>query len=462
MPSIVGENGVYVARFANGAAATITPLGLAFLALAGALVLLLPRKYVVVPLLLVAFFVGMAQTIVVAGLHFQMIRIMVIFCWIRVIVSHRSWQKGGKGFKLNNIDKAFAFWAVSSFVAFSLLWGSSDAAVNRLGFLYNAFGIYFFFRLICRDGEDVNRISQILIWICVVLSVCMLSEQLTGRNLFSILGGVPGLTAIRGGKLRSQASFGNAITAGIFGAVLMPLFLSLLQARKRRATAGLGVIAATVITFTSASSTPISVYAAGILGMCIWPLRKSMRMLRWAVVVLLVVLHMVMKAPVWALISRFDFQGGSGYHRYVLVDTFINHFWDWCVIGYRYPEQWGWYTGDQANEYIFQGETGGLLTLALFLLIITRSFGRLGKARRAAGSDSAAARRLWALGCVLFAHCLALIGIDYFDQSSVNLYLLLAMISATTAVCAVPVAPQAEPVHDCLTERRVEAATISD
>jgi hypothetical protein len=426
------------------------------MALAAASVLFLPRKYVVVPLLSVAFFVGMAQTVVVAGLHFQMIRIIVFFCWTRAVVSHRSWLKREKGFKFNNIDKVFSLWAVSSLVAFSLLWGSSDAVVNHLGFLYNAFGIYFFLRLICRDGEDINRVSRILVWICVVLCVCMLNEQLTGRNLFSVLGGVPAFTAVRDGKLRSQASFGNAITAGIFGAVLVPLFVSMRQTRKQWATAGLGAIAATVITVTSNSSTPISVYAAGILGMCIWPLRKGMRTVRWAIAALAVGLHLVMKAPVWALISRFDFRGGSGYHRYILVDTFIRHFWDWCLVGYRYPEKWGWYTGDQANEYVFQGETGGLLTLVLFLTIIKCSFGRLGEARRTPGTDPAAAKRLWALGCVLFGHCVAFIGIDYFDQSYVNLYLLLAMISAATAARSLPAPAQAEPVEDWLAEDHAE------
>jgi hypothetical protein len=395
-------------------------------------VLILPRKYVLVPVLAVSFLITFAQQVVVAGLHFQVYRIVILAGWIRLIARDRAALR----FHWNAIDRLVASWAISSFVFGFLLWLDSRAIITGSGMLYSIFGVYFLARALCRNTEDCDRLVIVFSAICMVLATSMLIEKAIGRNLFSYFGGVPEYTVAREGKLRAQGTFESAICAGIFGAVLLPLFVGLWQIGKYKTMAAAGAISATIITITSASSSPIMAYLAGVGGLCMWPLRKRMRLLRWSVVIVLIALELVMKAPVWALIARFDVVGGSsGFHRYILVDAFIRHFTDWWVTGYRHPELWDFYTGDIANMYVLQGVSAGLVTFILFLAIVVYCYKRLGHLRKSL-TGIREKKRVWSLGAALFAHLAAFMGISYTDQSQLNFYILLAIISAVTSIRA--------------------------
>jgi len=140
---------------------------------------------------------------------------------------------------------------------------------------------------------------------------------------------------------------------------------------------------------------------------------------------------MVMKAPVWHLISRIDISGGSSsYHRFELVNQFILHFKDWWLLGVKYNGHWGWDMWDTANQYVNIGENSGLVPFILFLAVIVYGFKFVGAARKRA-TDSKEALFLWALGSALFAHVVAFFGISYFDQTIVGWYALLASISVS-------------------------------
>jgi hypothetical protein len=130
-----------------------------------------------------------------------------------------------------------------------------------------------------------------------------------------------------------------------------------------------------------------------------------MRLIRRGLLITLVTLHLVMKAPVWALIGRLDATGSSSsYHRYMLVNNFITHFRDWWLLGTKDYNNWGWDMHDLANQYVFYGEQGGLATLVLFIAVISLSFGRIGSARRSLEGDRKQEWFLWCLGAALFAH----------------------------------------------------------
>jgi len=432
----VGENGVFQPRFGGTDESVVSPIGLGFLVLAGILFLVLPRKYRFIPLFCVCYFITAGQTLVIAGLHFQMLRLIILFGWLRIGFSYLEARHEVARFRMNVMDRAFIVWVISSCITFTILWGSFSAFLNKCGFAYGILGTYFLLRYLVQDDEDVDRMIRVFAWVAAIIAACMLREQMTGQNLFSVFGGVPLYTVIREGKLRSQAAFGNAILAGTFGSSLLPLFVLLWQSTKYKISSLVGIAASFVIGLTSHSSTPFMVFGAGIIGLCAWPLRKFMRTIRWGIVALILGLQLVMKAPVWSLIARADMVGGSsGYHRYVLVDAFIRHFFDWWLVGFRYPETWGWFTGDLANEFILQGVFGGLITFVLFLRIIVLAFRRL-KRGRDLTPNIRQQKRLWALGCTVFATCAAFFGIDYFDQSIVTWYSLLAMIVAATTVAA--------------------------
>jgi hypothetical protein len=142
-------------------------------------------------------------------------------------------------------------------------------------------------------------------------------------------------------------------------------------------------------------------------------------------------LSLVMKAPVWFVISHVDIVGGnSSYQRAFLIDQFIRHFGDWWLLGSYSSESWGFDMWDHTNQFVAEGEAGGLVSLVCFIAMISVSFGMIGKARKAVGGDKEKEWMLWILGAALFAHIVGYFGISYFDQTRVAWFALLAMISA--------------------------------
>src|SRR5208283_193587 len=143
---------------------------------------------------------------------------------------------------------------------------------------------------------------------------------------------------------------------------------------------------------------------------------------------------LVMKAPVWFVISHIDIVGGnSSYQRAFLIDQFIRHFGDWWLLGTFQSDSWGFDMWDHTNQFVAEGESGGLATLICFIAMISVSFGMLGKARKAVEGDNEKEWMVWILGAALFAHVVGYFGISYFDQTRVAWFALLAMISAATA-----------------------------
>jgi hypothetical protein len=421
-------------QFGGGGASTAMSVATLIVLLAAILLFfLLRRKYLVVTFLLVSIFVPYGQVVVIGGLHFVGSRILLPFAWLGAKpLSYLKTQR----FQWNGLDKAVIWYGVISTICGLLLWRDVGVLINRLGFLYSLFGGYFLLRIILRDRADVNRTIRTLAILCALFAVGMVREQMTGHNLFAIFGGVSEVTAIREGRVRSQAVFAHAIVAGTLGATLVPLFVGLwCQGRKWRATAALGIVSGIIMTFTSASATPLLALVAGIVALCLWPLRRRLRWIRWGVVIAVVSLHLVMKAPVWALIQRIDIVGGSsGWHRFELIDNSIAHFWDWCLIGVKNPSSWGYYMGDLSNAYVSEAVKGGLPTLLSFLAILWQGFRKLGLARKAAATkDRRLELLLWGFGATLFSNAVAFVGIWYFDQSSLVWYALLAMIATITS-----------------------------
>jgi O-antigen ligase len=88
---------------------------------------------------------------------------------------------------------------------------------------------------------------------------------------------------------------------------------------------------------------------------------------------------------------------------------------------------------DVQNQYVNIGYTGGLVAFATFIAVISWSFARLGKARKAAARLGRPQWMLWCLGACLFANVVGFFGINYFDQSHVAWFSFLAMIAACSS-----------------------------
>jgi hypothetical protein len=429
-------------RFGGGTAETVlNPLVLLIVLVVGALILFWPRGRAIAPFLAGTILIPMDQVLVVAGMHFPALRVLALFGIARLVRDRVSSK--GKIFSggINKIDIAVIALTLCIAVAGVLLFQESGALIYQLGNIYTTFGIYFLLRFLIRGEDDIVVMIRALAYVAAAIALVMTIETLTGHNPYALLGGARASmyanVAARDDRFRAQGPFGHAILAGVFGAILLPLFVLLWQSgRKNRWIAALGMVSATVITLTSNSSTPVLAYAGGVVALCLWPIRNWMRLVRWGVVLSIVALHMVMKAPVWHLVSRIDISGGSsGYHRFMLIDQCIRHFGDWWLIGVKSTYDWGWDMWDTANQYVGICDTSGLLAFILFLASIVYGFKYLGKARRRAKGRKQQLF-MWALGAALFANAVAFFGISYWDQTQVVWYALLAAISAATMIRA--------------------------
>src|ERR1700734_4040812 len=92
-------------RFGGGIGGTLLhPLVAVALLLALILVLTLPRRHIIFPLLLAIFFIPKGQVVVVAGAHFTIAKILFMGGLVRRAMSRQSSPR-------NSIDRVFALWA---------------------------------------------------------------------------------------------------------------------------------------------------------------------------------------------------------------------------------------------------------------------------------------------------------------------------------------------------------------
>jgi hypothetical protein len=427
-------------RFGGGLAHTVfNPAVLVFVLIAGALICFAPRSKAIVAFLVTSILIPTDQVLVFGALHFPVLRILIIFGFCRLLWAKLSAKSEVFSGGMNRLDWAMIFLAVFTAVNGMLLWRQSAAVIFQLGNLYTAFGLYFLLRFLIRDEEDIQRAIRTLAYAAVVVAGIMVFEQATGRNpLYALLGGAQSTTfatlSERDDRFRATGCFAHPILAGTFGAILLPLFVGLAwKYKKDRRIATMGIVAATIIPIAANSSTSLLGFAGGVFALACWPLRKVMRQLRWAIVIVLVSLHLYMKSPVWHLISDIDLAGGSSsYHRYQLLNQCIIHFWDWLLIGTKDYGNWGWDMFDLSNQYVAVADPSGLLPLVFFLTVIVLGFKYLGKARKAVEGQTRDEFFVWAIGCALFANVVAFFGISYFDQTIVAWYALLAIICCVT------------------------------
>lgn len=428
-------------RFGGGLTGTLfNPAVLLLILVAGVLMCVLPRRNAIVPFLVASILIPMDQVLLIGPMHFQMLRLLVLFGAVRIFKDRNKSQYKIFSGGLNKIDLSVILLTVFTALNGILLFKESGAVIFQLGNLYTVFGIYFLLRFLIRDDDDIVCMIRTLACIAAFVAVIMAWEIKTGHNpYYAMLGGANSSSYAdlmqRDDRFRAMGCFGHPILAGTFGAILVPLFVLLWRrGKKDRVVAAVGIVSSTIIVLTSNSSTPVLAYAGGVFAIFLWPIRRWMRVVRWSIVFLVVSLHMVMKAPVWHLISRIDISGGSsGYHRYMLIDQCIRHFSDWWLIGVKSTYDWGWDMWDTANQYVSTCDASGLLPFLLFLATIVYGFKYLGKARKVV-RDKKKQLFLWAMGACLFANVVSFVGISYWDQTEVVWYGLLAAISAAALV----------------------------
>ncbi len=414
-----------------GGGTSFTILGLVVLLLGGILLLTLPKRGAIVALLIAVFLIPMSQRLVLAGVNLTTYRLLILLGLGRVLVRGEA---GGIQWWSHPLDRVVFFYGVAKAVTFTLLWLSVAALVNRLGYFVDDVGGYLLFRCLIRDRADIDRMLKALAALCAVFAVFMAYEFVTDHNLFFLLGNDP-VSLVRDGKVRAVASFGHAVLAGTFAATLFPIFFGYLVVRDTWSfpTAFAATAATCLMVLTSSSSGPALTLIAAVAGFMAWPMRRCTYIIKWTVIGTLVSLHMVMKDPVWSLLFRVRFiGGGSGYHRYQLIDQSVKHFSEWWLLGTKNNGLWGIDMWDLANHYVACCITGGLISFVLFITIIRRGFVSLSQLRAAAvaAGDRDGEWRAWTLTVALLAHAVAYFGISYFDQTQVLWAAFLSAIAA--------------------------------
>ncbi len=409
-------------------------LAAVFLLVNAVALMMLPLRWAALPLLVGACYMTLGQGIELGPFSFPVIRILIAVGFLRVVF--RGERLAGPVNGLDGLMLLWALWALGN----SLFHQDASATlVNRMGLVYNGCGIYFLLRVFCRSIDDIVNVCRIIAILLIPVSVAMLSEQTTGRNVFSALGGVGEFSEIRDGVIRAQGPFAHPILAGSVGATSLPLMFAMWRTHRMASIAGMG--ACVSIVYASASSGPILSALFAVAALAMWPFRRRMRQLRWLAVMGYVGLELVMNAPAYFLLARIDLTGSStSWHRAELIASAIRHLPEWWLGGTDYTRHWmsygvGWSSNhvDITNYYLTMGVNGGLPLLLLFVACLAKGFSYVGRrAGEGDGSEPDVASRfvIWSLGAALFSHAATFMSVSYFDQSVVFLYLTLGAVVA--------------------------------
>lgn len=380
-----------------------------------------------------ACYLGFGPGLELGVLHFTMIRLLVVAGVLRVVV-RREWLPGG----LIGLDRLMIVWATWLCISSVFHKEPGSDLIFKLGYLFDACGLYFLLRIFCTSFTDVVRLCRSTVIVLLPLAAGMLSEQVLKRNPFSVLGNTPETPMVRDGKIRAFGTFAHPILAGTAGAVTFPLLAGLW--RHHRKTALLGGTVCLLIVVSSGSSGPVMSTVFSVAALCLWPYRKWLPTIRRASVVIYILLDIFMKVPAYYIIARMDVTGSStGWHRARLIEMSLAHLNEWWLAGTDHTRHWmpsgvSWNANhtDITNHYLQMGVMGGLPLMFLFIGLLATAFVYVGRrvklVRRIRMKDRFV---IWALGSALFAHATTFISVSYFDQSILFLYLTLAAIGSS-------------------------------
>jgi len=409
---------------------------LLFLSCAVAL-LTVPKKWATVPLLVGCCYMTLGQGIDLGAISLPIFRLLLLIGIFRVAIKGEGFPGG-----VNLLDKMMLAW--SAWILFASFFHESapgSGPIYILGVILNVAGVYFLIRAWIDDLEALYTTISIIAFILVPIALEMCIEKMTGKNLFSIFGGVPENVIIRKGNLRAQGPFLHPILAGTVGAVCIPYFLGIWNKYKMAAVAGL--IAGACMVLASASSGPVMTLLAAGFAIGMWKFKHLTSMMRISGVLIYISLIFFMDQPPYYLISKIDISGGStGWHRSFLIEQTIKHFDEWWLFGTDYTRHWmpkqgiAWSPNhtDITNYYIGFGVIGGFLAMALVIAKMGVCFKWVGEIIRKNEEENLESENdnflIWCLGCSLFAHAVTGVSVAYFDQSRLFFWMAIAVIGS--------------------------------
>jgi hypothetical protein len=384
------------------------------------------------------------QAVSLAGFNLTALRLLELAGTARVV-----FRREFSSIKPGQVDRLFL--VMNCYVALVFLLRSSSGHAEVIGTTIDAILLYFIFRSLLRDMEDMIWFLRNLVIILAPYLALIWIEVTTQSNPFSLLGASTWNFEIRGERIRAMGSFRHPSLLGSLGACLLPLYIAMMFIPRTRQRAAFGIALCLGIVVFANSGGPVSATVAGLLGWLTWILRKHMHAVRRCLLALLVALALVMKAPIWYLPARVSLlSGGGGWHRSYLMDVAFQNLDQWWFAGMDLAQTRHWFpyvvgaTGaaDITNAYLYFGIKAGLAAIVLFVLLLATAYRHLGEglkqSRAAPAANRAVEYMLWGLGCALLVHIVTWFGITYFDQFEAIWLLQLAAISAMLQASAYP------------------------
>ncbi len=338
-----------------------------------------PRRYLLWPIIIIACFISPAQRFAVFGLDFHFLRAISLLMVIRILI-----YRDLRDVRIGKADLA-VIGLVTTVILATLLRGGINPALTLSGKMMEPFCLYFAGRALVRNLDDVRGLLLGVSIIAIPVAIAFTVEQYTRYNFFAIFGGIPEMTAMRDGKLRSQGSFVHPITAGVFWASFAPLFMAQIMSKKNDLSylmiGWIGFITAVICALMTNSSTSIAGLLIGIAGWCFFKFRRHLRTFFWITLAVMLILHVASTNGLHHVIfTKISFVSGStGYHRYRLFDGFFDNFTKWFVMGTN-NRMFNRSFIDVTNQYITTGLNGGLIALILQISVIVMAFKAIGRA----------------------------------------------------------------------------------
>jgi hypothetical protein len=175
-------------KFGGGVDGTVLhPAVLVAMLLAIVLLFVLPRKYVIVPVLVTMFLIPFGQQFYVAGVHLFVYRILILAAFIRALASKVPKQKSSYAGGWNSIDTAFTYYVVISAAATMARYPDVGALVNQIGYVWDYLLGYLLLRSLIRDEKDAFLAIKCFAGLMVLLAAAMVVEQIKTVNVFGLL-----------------------------------------------------------------------------------------------------------------------------------------------------------------------------------------------------------------------------------------------------------------------------------
>ncbi len=317
--------------------------------------------------------------------------------------------------------------------------------LSKVGELIDVFFLYVACRGLVHEVSDFRWLLEKAVFLLLPFVALVFIERFTWRNPLVILGSIPAIWVDAGdGRIRCFGSFLHPALLGTFGAIMALSYMGLAASRSSRAIGCIGVFLSLMIVILANSGGPITMLAAGMLAWGCWPIRERLKLLRFAILGMLILLAVIMRDPIWYLPSKMSILfGGGGWHRSFLMNQAIVHLDNWWLAGMPLDMTREWLpyltlgAADVTNLYLSFGIDGGLMALFLLIGLLVVAFSEIGKSLVASRNARQLERKnellLWALGASMVGHAANFLSITYFDQTTVVWLLQLAVIASASS-----------------------------